>query len=69
MSDIGHPICIGPRRDVEVCDLAPCVSDRAECIKDENGTKWRPLVLQYRENGGFSKDLKECLENSQVKMF
>ena len=64
----GNFICVGSRRDVESCNREPCETDKAECLLDENGTKWRPLILQYRENGGFNKSLKDCLENSQVKI-
>ena len=41
--------------------MPSCVTDKQECLADENGVKWRPIILQYRENGGIPLDQYDCL--------
>ena len=41
--------------------MPACVTDKQECVADENGVKWRPIILQYRENGGIPQDQYDCL--------
>ena len=41
--------------------MPSCVTDKQECLADENGVKWRPIILQYRENGGIPQDQYDCL--------
>ena len=41
--------------------MPACTTDRPECLADENGVKWRPIILQYRENGGIPQDQYDCL--------
>ena len=45
--------------------MAPCPTDKHACITDDNGIKWRPLVLQWRKNGGFDLENFDCIRNSQ----
>ena len=41
--------------------MPACETDKPECLADENGVKWRPIILQYRENGGIPQDQYDCL--------
>ena len=36
--------------------MPDCNTDKHECVADENGVKWRPIILQYRSNGGIPED-------------
>ena len=46
--------------------MPTCTIDQHECILDDQGTKWRPLILQYRANGGIPIDQYDCIFNSQT---
>ena len=46
--------------------MPSCTTDQHECILDDQGTKWRPLILQYRENGGIPLDQYDCIFDSQT---
>ena len=37
-----------------------------ECISDDQGVKWRPLILQYKSNGGIPTDQYDCIFKSQT---
>ena len=41
--------------------MPACETDKPECLVDENGVNWRPIILQYRENGGIPQDQYDCL--------
>ena len=46
--------------------MPACATDKHECILDDQGTKWRPIILQYRENGGFPLSQYDCIYESQT---
>ena len=56
--------CAGAIEDTEACSVASCTTDKHECIADSQGTKWRPIILQYRENGGIPKDQYDCIRKA-----
>ena len=45
--------------------MPACTVDHHECITDSQGVKWRPLILQYRANGGIPLDQYDCIYKSQ----
>ena len=58
--------CPGVVEETESCSMPTCTIDQHECISDDQGTKWRPLILQYRANGGIPVDQYDCIFNSQT---
>ena len=52
--------------ETEPCSVPECTTDKHECISDDQGTKWRPLILQYKENGGIPINQQDCILNSQT---
>jgi len=56
--------CAGAIEDIEACSVASCTTDKHECIADGQGTKWRPIILQYRENGGIPQNLYNCIRQA-----
>ena len=60
-------LCLGLKEQTEKCSgQAACDTDKHDCIADSNRVKWRPLVLQWRKNGGFPMDKYDCIINSQT---
>ena len=45
-------------------DMPACDTDKHECVADENGVKWRPIILQHRSNGGIPLNQYDCLVNN-----
>ena len=57
--------CPGAIEETESCSMPACTVDQHECISDDHGVKWRPLILQYRANGGIPHDQYDCIYKSQ----
>ena len=58
--------CPGVVEETETCTMPACTVDQHECISDDQGTKWRPLILQYKANGGIPTDQYDCIYQSQT---
>ena len=56
--------CPGAIEESEACTVGACTTDKHECIADDQGTKWRPIILQYRENGGIPANLYNCFSQA-----